>query len=139
MTAGLECDIAASDAVDAARRLSPPILEAREETERLRQIPPALADALASAGLYQLYLPHVLGGPELPPLTVFEAIEETSKADGSVGWCLMNANLIALAAGWLEPEIGRKNSSTPHVAMSLTRWPICGRPSAPTGPIPAGK
>jgi alkylation response protein AidB-like acyl-CoA dehydrogenase len=106
-------DSAAYDMVAAARQLSPQIVASRQETERLRQIPPALADALARAGLYQMYLPRSMSGPELPPLTVFEAVEEASMADGSVGWCLMNANVIALAAGWLAPEVGRRNFGVP--------------------------
>lgn len=70
-------DVAACDMVAAARQLSPQIVAWRQETERLRQIPPALADALGRAGLYQMYLPRSMSGPELPPLTVFEAVEES--------------------------------------------------------------
>jgi indole-3-acetate monooxygenase len=102
-----------SDVVAIARDISPQILAAREETERQRQIPSALADSLAKAGLYQMYLPRSLGGPELSPLRVFEAIEEISKADGAVGWCLMNANVMALAAGWLKPDVGRRSFGQP--------------------------
>jgi alkylation response protein AidB-like acyl-CoA dehydrogenase len=122
---------AASDVVAVARDISPQILAAREETERLRQIPAPLADSLAKAGLYQMYLPRSLGGPELPPLQVFEAIEEISKADGAVGWCLMNANVMALAAGWLKPEVGRQSFGQPpdlRAAGSLRpqgrAWPV---------------
>lgn len=75
----------AADIVAAARRLAPQIVAARDEAERLRQTPPALAKAIADAGLYQMFLPRLAGGRELPPLAVFEAIEELSKADGSVG------------------------------------------------------
>jgi alkylation response protein AidB-like acyl-CoA dehydrogenase len=80
-----------------------------------------------------MYLPRSQGGPELQPLTVFEAIEEVSKADGSVGWCLMNANIMALAAGWLAPEVGRQNFGQPpdiRAAGSLRpqgrAWPVDG-------------
>ena len=107
MTADLGHDTVTLDLAAAARRLAPQIIAARDEAERLRQIPQALADALAGAGLYQMYLPRSLGGPELPPMTVFEAIEELSKADGSVGWCVMNSNVPSLIAGWLAPEAAR--------------------------------
>jgi len=126
-------DVVAPDALRLARQLAPVIFAAREETERMRQVSPVLADILASAGLYQMYLPRSMGGPELLPLTVFEAIEETSKADGSVGWCLMNANIVALAAGWLAPEVGRRNFGVPpdvRGAGSLRplgrAWPVDG-------------
>lgn len=96
-------------------------------------IPQALADALAGAGLYQMYLPRSLGGPELPPMTVFEAIEELSKADGSVGWCVMNSNVPSLIAGWLAPEAARRILGEPpdlRAAGSLRpqgrAWPVDG-------------
>ena len=40
---------------------------------------------MRDAGLFQLHACRELGGPELPPLTGFQVIEELSKADGSVG------------------------------------------------------
>jgi alkylation response protein AidB-like acyl-CoA dehydrogenase len=131
MTSNLNPASITSDVVSVARDISPQIFAAREETEGQRQIPSALADSLAKAGLYQMYLPRSLGGPELPPLRVFEAIEEISKADGAVGWCLMNANLMALAAGWLKPEVGRQSFGQPpdlRAAGSLRpqgrAWPV---------------
>jgi alkylation response protein AidB-like acyl-CoA dehydrogenase len=48
----------------------------RDELEAMRRLPPALAEAIARAGLLQLYLPRALGGPELAPLTAFGVIEE---------------------------------------------------------------
>jgi alkylation response protein AidB-like acyl-CoA dehydrogenase len=66
------------DIVAAAINLVPRIHAARAEGEATRRVPLALAEALAAAGLFQLYLPRSLGGPELPPLTVFRAIEEVS-------------------------------------------------------------
>jgi alkylation response protein AidB-like acyl-CoA dehydrogenase len=101
------------DAVAAAQRLAPQIIAAREETERLRHVPASLADALADLGLYQLFLPRSVGGAETPPLIVFAAIEEISRADGSIGWCALNANIVALAAGWLAPEVGRQLFGVP--------------------------
>lgn len=133
MTTVRDNEAPGSDVVAAARRLAPQILDAREETERLRHVPPALADVLANAGLYQMYLPRSLGGPELPPSAVFEAIEEISRADGSVGWCVMNANFIALFAAWLAPEAAGQMFGTPpdlrgagSVRPQGRAWPVDG-------------
>jgi indole-3-acetate monooxygenase len=95
------------DVVTAARNLAPHILAAREEGERSRRVPREIANALAQAGLLQMYLPRPMGGSELAPLTVFQAIEELSRADGSVGWCAMIATDISLFAGWLSTDVGR--------------------------------
>src|SRR6202022_4787230 len=96
------------DVVTAAMRLAPLILAAREEGEQIRRVPPRVAKALAAAGLLQMFLPRSMGGPELDPLTVFSAIEEISKADGSIGWWGMIATDASLLMGWLPADIGRE-------------------------------
>jgi alkylation response protein AidB-like acyl-CoA dehydrogenase len=87
------------DIVVAARKLAPQIIAARDEAEKMRRTPPALAKAIGDAGLYQMFLPHSVGGMELSPLIAFEAIEELSRADGSVGWCAMIASDVAMITG----------------------------------------
>jgi alkylation response protein AidB-like acyl-CoA dehydrogenase len=122
-----------SDVVAAARALAPQIIAARDEAERLRRTPPALAKALTDAGLYQMFLPRSVGGMELPPLVAFEAIEELSKADGSVGRCAMIASDVAMITGWLPTETVRKMAGSPpdlRAAGSLRpqgrAWPVDG-------------
>jgi indole-3-acetate monooxygenase len=101
------------DAVTAANNLVPLILAAREEGERIRHVPSEVANALAAAGLLQMFLPRSMGGPELAPLTVFRAIEELSRADGSIGWCAMIATDISLFMGWLSADVGRQFCGQP--------------------------
>ena len=60
-----------------------------------------------------MYLPRSIGGPELPPLVVFRAVEEVSRADGSIGWCTMIATAASNLMGWLEPEVGRQMAGVP--------------------------
>src|SRR5262249_8957003 len=80
-----------ADVVAAARQLIPEVLAARDECERLRRLPTSIAEVLAKAGLLQMYLPRSMGGPELPPIPVFRAVEEISRTDGAIGWCTMIA------------------------------------------------
>jgi alkylation response protein AidB-like acyl-CoA dehydrogenase len=103
----------AEDVVAAASKLAPLILANREEGERIRHVPPVVANALAEAGLLQMHLPRSMGGLELSPLTVFRAIEELSRADGSIGWCAMIATDISLFMGWLATDVGRGFSGEP--------------------------
>ena len=103
----------AHDVVSAAHDLVPRILAARAEAEALRRVPSALAEELGAAGLLQMFLPRSMGGPELPPLTAFRAIEAVSRADGSIGWCTMIATVVSLFAGWLDTEVGRSIAGTP--------------------------
>jgi indole-3-acetate monooxygenase len=92
--------------VAAANELVPLIRAHQEHAEQLRRQPPEVAEALAAAGLLQMYLPQSMGGPECPPLTAFCAIETLSRADGSTGWCAMIASSLSAFMGWMPAELG---------------------------------
>jgi indole-3-acetate monooxygenase len=120
--------------VAAAVSLIPQVLAARDECEALRRVPAPMAEALAAAGLLQMYLPRSMGGPELPPLVAFRVVEEISKASGSIGWCTMIANGVASSMGLLAPEIGREMAGRPadmRIAGSI-------RPMGRARPIDGG-
>jgi indole-3-acetate monooxygenase len=101
------------DIVAASMRLAPAIRAARDGAEQTRQTPPSLAARITKAGIYQMYLPRSMGGPETAPLTAFRVVEELSKADGSVGWCAMIATALSLNVGRLPAEVGRELAGTP--------------------------
>jgi alkylation response protein AidB-like acyl-CoA dehydrogenase len=81
------------DALATARGLAPLVAAERDRLDRERRLPDALVQAIGEAGLFGLWLPRALGGPELPPCRLLEVVEELSRQDGSVGWCT------AIAAG----------------------------------------
>ncbi len=101
------------DILAAAIRLAPAARAARDEAEQLRQTPPALAAEMTKAGIYQMYLPRSMGGPETPPMTAFRVVEELSKVDGSIGWCAMIATALSMNCARLPPEVGRELAGTP--------------------------
>jgi alkylation response protein AidB-like acyl-CoA dehydrogenase len=102
-----------ADIVAAARSLIPLVLAVRDGCEKLRRVPTPMVEALAEAGLLQMYLPRSMGGPELPPLVVFRLIEEISRASGSIGWCTMIATGVSNSMGLLEAEVGREMAGCP--------------------------
>ncbi|HEX4369154.1 MAG TPA: acyl-CoA dehydrogenase family protein [Rhodopila sp.] len=102
-----------SDIVAAAMRLVPTVRAARDQAEQMRQTPPDLAAEITRAGIYQMYLPRSMGGPETPPLTAFRVVEELSKADGSVGWCAMIATALSMNTARLPAEVGRDLAGSP--------------------------
>jgi indole-3-acetate monooxygenase len=108
-----DLDLPVPDIVAAAIKLVPAVRAARDQAEQMRQTPPALAAEITRAGIYQMYLPRSMGGPETPPLTAFRVVEELSKADGSVGWCVMIATALSLSVGRLPAEVGRELAGTP--------------------------
>lgn len=97
----------------AAEALAPQVRAAREEAERLRHVPPHIAEAMAGAGFLQMYLPKALGGPQLSPLAVFRIVETLSRADGSIGWCSMIATAQSASACWFPLEVGRAMAGEP--------------------------
>ncbi|MEC8856906.1 MAG: acyl-CoA dehydrogenase family protein, partial [Chloroflexota bacterium] len=54
-------------------------------------LPDPLIEAMSEANLFQLFVPGAIGGPQTDPITAFRAVEELSKADGSVGWCSLRS------------------------------------------------
>ena len=53
----------------AARDLGPMIRRHADQTERERQLAPAVTQALVDAGLFRLLLPRSLGGFEIDPVS----------------------------------------------------------------------
>lgn len=94
--------------VRAAVGLQPDILACRNEIDRDRGLPAALVEKLRSAGLFHLWLPKALGGPELHPVDFLRVIEALAYADGSVGWCATNAGVISLLAGSMSETAARE-------------------------------
>src|ERR1700693_728066 len=113
----------AIDVVGAARNLAPLILAAREEGERIRHVPRKVANALAEAGLLQMFLPRSMGGPELDPLAVFHAIEALSRADGSIGWCAISPLIYRSSGAGSVRMSGASSAVTPPISAPLVR---CG-------------
>ena len=85
--------------LQAAHDLAPEIIAVRDEIDRGRRLPASLADRLRAEGLFQLWLPRALGGPELHPAEYLPVIEALATADGAVGWCATNAGVFSLLAG----------------------------------------
>ena len=82
-----------TDPLTVAKRLEPLVNALRSRLDRERRLPDELVQAIGDVGLFGMWLPRALGGPERPPLVFMEVIEELSRQDGSVGWCT------AIAAG----------------------------------------
>jgi len=114
--------------VRAAEALRETIVAARAETEAGRRTPAWLAAQVGAAGLYQLYLPRRIGGPQVTPLEGFHAIEAISRADGTVGWCAMIASIMSSQLARLPTDVGIELAGMP------ADYRACGsgRPGGPT-------
>lgn len=84
-----------------AEGLAPQVAAFAEESERTRRLPLPLIEAMARAGLFRLWTPQALGGPEADPMTFLRVVETISRVDGSAGWCVMIGGSLSVFGGYL--------------------------------------
>ena len=118
--------------ITAAEQLVPEIISNLDRIDAECQLPAELAERMARKGLFGLYVPKALGGPELDPLTAFRVVETISQADGSAGWCSFNGSAITAAVSRLNedavaelfgdpPEILGSGSARPEGTATITK------------------
>jgi len=94
----------AEGVVAAVQALTPSIREACGDLDRVRRIPDSVVNALRELGVFRLLAPAELGGAESDPVTFLRVVEQTSYADGSVGWCVMIGGCYGAFAGMLPAD-----------------------------------
>ena len=116
----------ADDAVMAAAlALQPLIVAEADDIERTGRLPDRLATPMAQAGLFQLYLPSQVGGPEVHPLTALSVCEALAIADGSVAWCASVSSALSTYLAWLPPdELARIAGPKPTLRLSGSARPL---------------
>ncbi|MGX9431263.1 MULTISPECIES: acyl-CoA dehydrogenase family protein [Bradyrhizobium] len=99
--------------LEAIAALAPGVAELREQFDRDRRLSPAMFAALASAGLFRLWLPKALGGPELSPLEFMAVVEQVAMLDGSLGWIVGNGAGMSRIGGYVPEPTARRWFSNP--------------------------
>jgi alkylation response protein AidB-like acyl-CoA dehydrogenase len=97
-----------SSPLEAARKLAPQIRAGADEIDRQRELPRALFEAIADAGLFHLAVPRAIGGGEIDLPTYVQVIEELGKADASTGWVVNQGAIYATYAARMPRETARK-------------------------------
>lgn len=100
--------------LEALHRLAPCIAEHRASFDRDRRLPDVVFDALADAGLFRLWLPRSLGGPELSPLEFMQVVEAAAALDGSVGWLVGNGGGFSRVGGYLPASVAGEWFANPR-------------------------
>ncbi|MCA6110767.1 acyl-CoA dehydrogenase family protein [Bradyrhizobium sp. CNPSo 4026] len=93
--------------LEAVQALAPLTAAQRSEFDGGRRLPDAVFAALADAGLFRLWLPEALGGPELSPFEFMSVVEAASALDGSVGWLVGNGGGMSRIGGYLSEAVAR--------------------------------
>jgi indole-3-acetate monooxygenase len=91
--------VATSPLGEAARALVPLLDEHGDWADREGRLHDDVVAAFHRDGLYQMWVPEVLGGSELDPLHSLETLEIVSYGDPSAGWVLMASCLAIGTAG----------------------------------------
>ncbi|TPQ33323.1 hypothetical protein C2U70_19610 [Bradyrhizobium guangdongense] len=103
-----------NDYLDAIAGLAPLIAEHRQAFDRDHRLPDEVFNALADAGLFRLWLPRGLGGPELSPAEFMSVVEAASSLDGSIGWLVGNGAGMSRVGGYLQEPVARAFFSDPR-------------------------
>jgi indole-3-acetate monooxygenase len=104
--------------LDAIERLAPIVEEHRALFDRDRRIPDVVFRAFAEAGLFRLWLPSRLGGPELSPAEFMQVVEAASARDGSIGWIVANGAGMSRVAGYLPEPVAREWFADPYAFIT---------------------
>jgi alkylation response protein AidB-like acyl-CoA dehydrogenase len=118
--------------LDAVQALAPLIAAQRSEFDGGRRLPDAVFAALADAGLFRLWLPHALGGPELSPFEFMRVVEAASALDGSVGWLVGNGGGMSRIGGYLGEAVAREWFADPR-AFVASSTAVVGTATAVAG------
>lgn len=97
-----------ADIKTAALALAPEIEARTAEIAALRRLPADLVLKLKHAGAFRMLMPRAWGGPELTPREQNEIIEIYSRADPSVGWCVMIGSDSGFFVGLLPEPAARE-------------------------------
>jgi indole-3-acetate monooxygenase len=93
--------------ISRAEAVRPAVAAASDEIEATRRLPPALLDQLHEARLFRLLLPRSSDGIETDPLTFFHVMETIAQADASTAWCLSQAGGCAMSAAYLDLPVAQ--------------------------------
>ena len=114
----------AEPTLEAARNIVPMIRANLDKIDSDCQLPPDLAKSMNDAGLLRLYVPKVLGGPELDPVSAFHVVEEIGQVDGSAGWCSFNGTALTASVSRISVDAAKELfGDPPNVSASGSARP----------------
>ena len=83
------------------------VKEERDEFDSNGQLSDELFQQIAALGLFRLFLPAALGGPELSALEFMQVVEAAAALDGTVGWLVGNGGGMGRAGAYLPADSAR--------------------------------
>src|SRR5438132_6594113 len=93
--------VTCEDRLARVQQLAPAPHEHAARGEQERHLMDPVVEALQDAGLYHMLVPRSLGGLQVDPLTLYQAVEAIARVDGSTGWCLFINGCAPISAAFL--------------------------------------
>jgi alkylation response protein AidB-like acyl-CoA dehydrogenase len=106
------------DWVARAAALVPMIEAASDRIEAERRIVPEIIAAQHEAGLFRMLLPASLGGGAADVVAFNQVIETIATADASTAWCLAQQVASTQTAAYLDPKVAREIFAGPDGAVA---------------------
>jgi indole-3-acetate monooxygenase len=126
--------------LDAAQEIAPTIRSCADEIEKNRELPQALFEALAAAGLFQLLIPRSIGGAEIDLPTYVQVLEALGNADASTAWIVNQCAVFATYAARMPRDVARLIwIDTPHSVVANTSMPTAQVVAVPGGFLVTGR
>src|SRR3712207_3073631 len=119
-----------SSLVEAARELAPLIRASADEIDKNRELPRALFEKIADAGLFHMAVPRAIGGAEIDLPTYVRVIEEVGKADASTAWAVNQGATFATMSARMDPRVAKE------IWIDTPRSVISNSPGATAQAIP---
>ena len=115
------------------QELGPLVRRHASALDRDRRLPDPLFEAMADAGLFRLWLPEALGGPQLGVPEFLEIVERVSGLDGSVGWNLSVGGAYSRLGGYFPAAVAERVFASPRACLAGTI-----NPTGQALPVPGG-
>jgi alkylation response protein AidB-like acyl-CoA dehydrogenase len=98
--------------------LSASVARQRGAFDSAGRLPDGLFGELAALGLFRLWLPAALGGPELSALEFMDVVEAAAALDGTVGWLAGNGGGMGRAGAFLPVDRARQIFTDPDAFIT---------------------
>jgi alkylation response protein AidB-like acyl-CoA dehydrogenase len=96
------------------RDLSEMVMRTRAGFDAAGALPDDLYRQLAAIGVFRLWLPAALGGPELSALDFMDVVEDAAALDGTIGWLVGNGGGMGRVGAYLPVDSAREIFADPN-------------------------
>lgn len=104
--------------LESVRGLLPAVAEAAPRIEAERRVPEPLLTRLMEAGLYKMFVRRGLGGLQVHPLTMMQAVEWIAGQDASTAWNLCQNAVTGLSSAYLVPAVAQDVFGGPRAVLA---------------------